>query len=197
MLFGFAADIWLYGVCLVVGIGLSLPSAVGRTARVGRAPRVSRIGRSGRVAKAHHTATRPALPRYSLLNPIALAAFLGGFGAVGLMSRGAGATSWLALGGALSGGLLLSAALFRLFVRYVLAAEGSSPSAREAAIGKIASVSTAIPAVGLGSITYVANGRRHTVPARTADDQSLARGCEVVVVAVADNIAEVIRYAVQ
>jgi len=149
-----------------------------------------------KAGKAQSVSARPALPRYSLLNPIALAAFLGGFGAVGLMVRGAGATSWLALGSALSGGLLLSAALFRVFVRYVLAAEGSSPSAREAAIGKIASVSTAIPAVGLGSITYVANGRRHTVPARTADEQSLARGCEVVVVAIADNIAEVMRYEV-
>jgi hypothetical protein len=205
MLLGLSADIWLYGVCLAIGILLSLPSAVGRTARAGHLPHAARPGhlpavRHGHASHAshashtHHISARPALPRYSLLNPVALATFLGGFGAVGLIGRGAGAARWLAMVLALSAGLLISAALFRLFVRYVLAAEGSSPSAREEAIGKIASVSTIIPAVGLGSITYVANGRRHTVAARTADDQTLPRGCEVVVIAVANNIAEVVRY---
>ncbi len=202
MLLGISADIWLYGVCLVVGILLSVPSAVGRSARVGRAPQSARAGtiraprapRTGRAGHAQPISARPALPRYSLLNPIALSAFLGGFGAAGLMLRGAEIASLLSLILALGAGLLLSAAIFRLFVRYVLAAEGSSPSAREAAVGKIASVSTAIPAVGLGSVTYVADGRRHTVAARTAAGQSLPRGCEVVVVAVANNIAEVVAY---
>src|SRR5215213_8338972 len=117
MLLGIPADIWLYGVCLVIGILLSLPSAVGRTARAGRAPQVARVGRVGRAPQAaragtlraprsarasqtshtHHLSARPALPRYSLLNPVALATFLGGFGAVGLMVRGAGISGWLSL----------------------------------------------------------------------------------------------------
>ncbi len=207
MLLGFPADIWLYGVCLIAGILLSMPGAVGRTARAGRIPHAARPGRvpapqpgrghmarPGNVSHTPRLLARPALPRYSLLNPIALSSFLGSFGAVGLILRGTGLATWLALLLALGAGLLISAGLFRLFVRYVLAAEGSSPSAREAAIGKLATVSTSIPAVGLGSITYVANGRRHTVAARTADDQTLPRGSEVVVVAVDNNIAEVIQY---
>ena len=160
MLLGISADIWLYGVCLVVGILLSVPSAVGRSARVGRAPQSARAGtiraprapRTGRAGHAQPISARPALPRYSLLNPIALSAFLGGFGAAGLMLRGAEIASLLSLILALGAGLLLSAAIFRLFVRYVLAAEGSSPSAREAAVGKIAGRNTA--GVGLAVASY-------------------------------------------
>jgi membrane protein implicated in regulation of membrane protease activity len=211
MLFGLAADIWLYGVSLVIGILLSLPSALGRGARAHHAPRLHhgpRLHHSGAGAHRGHgggaiqrhahqapsAGHRPALPRYSPLNPIALSAFLGGFGALGLIGRGAGVSLGWSLLLAVLAGLALSIAVFRLFVRYVLAAEGSSALAADVAVGRLARVVVAIPASGIGSVAYEAGGRRHTLPACTVADYALRLGDEVVVVALEGNVAIVARY---
>ncbi|HYF64257.1 MAG TPA: hypothetical protein VD886_15655 [Herpetosiphonaceae bacterium] len=205
MLFGIAADIWLYGVCLTIGILLSLPSTLGRGARAPRAPRLSRAPRMthGRAAPRRAPARGaqragqsrgPALPRYSPLNPIALSAFLGGFGSLGLIGRGAGVGQGGALLLAGAAGLALSIAVFRLFVRYVLAAEGSSALAPDVAVGRLATVVVAIPSSGVGSVAYEAGGRRHTLPACTVADYAVGRGAEVVVVALEGNVAIVASY---
>jgi membrane protein implicated in regulation of membrane protease activity len=91
-------------------------------------------------------------------------------------------------------GLALSIAIFRVFVRYVLAAEGGSALASDAAVGRLGRVVVAIPASGIGSVAYEAGGRRHTLPACTVADYALGRGAEVVVVALEGHVAIVARY---
>ncbi|HEY1012692.1 MAG TPA: hypothetical protein VGE07_08320, partial [Herpetosiphonaceae bacterium] len=150
----------------------------------GGAPRGSRMGRAGGAEAA------PALelPRYSIFHPIALPGFLGGFGAFGFIGRGLGLDGLGAPLLGLAGGLLLSLAIFKLFVRLILGSEGGDAPAVESAVGALATVTTSIPAGGLGAVAYEAAGRRQTVPAR-AEAGPLARGSEVVILEVRQHVA--------
>ncbi len=208
-MFGISADLWLYGICLAAGLLLSLPSSVGRSAHGGHMPK---LHHAGHAPKLHHGAPSghrvghaqqhsaqaahhgSSLPAYSFLNPIAFAAFLGGFGATGLIGNGLGLSRWLALPLALGVGLALSLLLFRLFVRLILASEGGDAPALLSAVGQLATVTVSIPADGIGTIAYVLAGRRETIAARTADQQQLPRSAEVVIVAFEHNVAVVVPY---
>jgi hypothetical protein len=97
-----------------------------------------------------------SLPGYSLSNPIAFMSFLGGFGAFGFIARGAGAGLGLALALALGGSIALSLVLFQLFTRLVLASDGSTGHLTEEAVGKLGTITVAIPTSGHGAVAYAA-----------------------------------------
>jgi membrane protein implicated in regulation of membrane protease activity len=178
--FGLPADYLLYGVCL----GLSLLMGVMSAMSGADFDLDSDVG-------ADHAASygSAGVPRYSLFNPVAMLAFLGGFGAGGFIGRGAGLGTLPAFGLALAAGGLLSVALFTAFARLVLGSQGGEAHATEQAVGKLATVTTAIPASGLGAVAYEADGRRQTISARPVNDQPLARGLEVVIVSFDHHVA--------
>ncbi|HEY1012691.1 MAG TPA: hypothetical protein VGE07_08315 [Herpetosiphonaceae bacterium] len=183
MIFGMPADLVLYGAALGLSLLLGLTSALSG----------SDFDLDSEIGTDHGLSTGGAgLPAYSLLNPVALLSFLGGFGACGFIARGAGLGALTGLGLAALGGLLLSLLLHRLFVKLVLGAQGGAAHETEEAVGKLATVTVAIPSsAGLGAVAYEADGRRQTISARPLHEQPLARGSEVVIVALERHIAVV------
>lgn len=178
-----ATDYLLYGVCLALSILLALLSAFGGD--------ILDFDADGGM----DTPGAAGLPRYSLFNPLAFLALLGGFGAAGLIARGLGAAAWLAFALALAGGTLVSIAVFYVFRSVVLAAQGSEAPPFDAAIGKLGTITVAIPNNGLGVVTYVIGGQRLTLPARHAAATPVASGTEVVIVDLHQSVAIVREFA--
>ncbi len=192
MLWGIPADFVLYGVCLGLSLILAFLSAVSGSAfdvDVDVDGDVDTSFDSGRAGHGVNSSAGHGLPRYSLLNPVALLAFLGGFGAAGFISRGVGMGVWSALVVALVAGLLFSLLLFQIFVRVVLTSEGSVAPALEEAVGKLATVTLTIPVAGLGAVAYVVAGQRQTIAARQQGEQPIPAGAEVVIIDLQQNVA--------
>lgn len=85
--------------------------------------------------------------------------------------------------------LLLALLLSRTLGRYL--SDSARPVEREPLLLATGHVSVSIPAGGVGSIAYVAQGRRVTMPARGKDHIALSRGTPVVVVDLAGKVAVV------
>ena len=56
-------------------------------------------------------------------------------------------------------------------------------------LGATGIVSLTIPAHGVGSVSYVAEGKRHVTPARSADDLPLDQGARVMVIGLKNRVA--------
>jgi len=186
MIWGIAADVLLYGVCLGLSLLLLVLSALSGAdfdfdLDIDAPDHGLAMGSVG-------------LPRYSLFNPVALLAWLGGFGGAGLIAHGAGASLLLGLLLAALAGLAISIVVFRLFVRLVLAGQGGTAHRLESLVGTIGTLAVAIPATGMGTVAYEIGGRRNTLAARTSDAGTLPRGAEVVIVSIDRNVATVVRY---
>jgi hypothetical protein len=193
MLWGFPAQVWLYGVCLGLSLLLLVLSALsGADFDIDIDADFDIDGPDHGLAMGD-----VGLPRYSVLNPIALLAFLGGFGSVGLMAHGAGSLVGVGLALAAVGGWAISWIVFRLFVRVMLAGQGGAAHQLSSMVGKLAIVSGAIPVTGMGTIAYQIGGRRNTLAARTSSAESLPPGAEVVIVEMDRNVATVIKYEIK
>lgn len=131
------------------------------------------------------------LPKLLIFNPIALLTFFGSFGAIGLIARGAGASQLISVIIALVGGFAIAMLVYRLIVEVLFKRQGSSAYVLNELIGTIATVNVPIPATGMGTIAYEIGGRRETLAARTAGEQTVQRGVEVVIVEMERNVATV------
>lgn len=187
----------VFGACLLAGTGLSLlvllsggrgrlriPLPRGAQLRVPRVrlpfrlPRLKLGRRSGRTAA--------QLPWTS---PFLVSLFLTAFGASGLLLRvSLGVTAVASFWGALGIGSLTSTTLALGAARWL---REQDPETGAVLLGIVASVSLAIPAGGVGSIAYHANGRRATMPARCRSGAGLAPGSRVVVLAIEERVASV------
>lgn len=201
-------DLWFYGFCLVLGMVMSIPSAIGRTGHVGHghAPRLhAKAGhaprlhaKAGHATHGHHAGQHHASNAHtsqsqdvSFFNPIVFATFIGGLGAFGLILRGVGINRWLALGMAVVGGFGLAWLMFRVFIRVVLASEGGDAPEREIAVGKIARVTVAIPAHGFGAISTEINGKLQSLSARSEGSETFNKGAEVLIIGLEKTTAVV------
>ena len=190
MLWGIPAQVLLFGICLGLSLLLLLLSAVSGAD--------FDFDADFDLDAPDHGVTLGdlGLPRYSVLNPVALLAFLGGFGAVGLIAHGAGTSVLVGLALAAVGGWAISWLVFRVFVRVVMAGQGGAAHHLSAMVGKLAMVAVTIPVTGMGTIAYEIGGRRNTLAARTSNAESLPRGTEVVIVEMDRNVATVIKYEI-
>jgi membrane protein implicated in regulation of membrane protease activity len=128
------------------------------------------------------------------LSPFAIASFITGFGASGIIANLAFEVSaiisllWASLGG-----LLLGGAMQFIFGAILLKSQGSSQVRVARMKGIIAEVTVPISAGGNGQIAFVARGRRVTYVARAAGDTAIPRGEQVEIVRVVGGTAVVRR----
>ncbi|MFN7971217.1 MAG: hypothetical protein U0166_02545 [Acidobacteriota bacterium] len=185
----------LFACSLLAGLGLSLllGASGGRLFRLLGLPRLPRFPRLPRVArmrvpraKLARAAAREIGPPSAV--PLVSGVFLTIFGAAGLAARGmlgfeTLASAAVALG---CGGV---AALLGARALAGLLEDGSGAVRGATLLGAVGRVSLAIPDGGVGSVSYVVEGRRSTLPARTRSGAALPAGCRVVVLAFEDRVA--------
>jgi membrane protein implicated in regulation of membrane protease activity len=126
------------------------------------------------------------------LSPFAIASFVTGFGAAGIISSLGFAVSWIvSLLWATLGGLLVGGAMQFLFGAILLRSQGSSEVRVAQMQGTRAEVTVPISEGGNGQIAFVAQGRRVTFVARAADSGTIARGVQVEILRVVGGTAVV------
>ena len=125
------------------------------------------------------------------LSPMAIAGFVTGFGASGVIARSAfDAGSGSSLVAAIVGGALIGLVAQAIFVYVFIKPQGSSEYTRRDVIGATGEVITPIPADSVGEIALVAQGARVTLTARSADGGAIPRGT---MVRVHDQVGSVVR----
>lgn len=117
---------------------------------------------------------------FPAFGPTAIAGYVTGFGAFGMLATGLGITSPflsipIALGGSATMGLGLAYATFKL----IQIGEVSSTVSLQAMVGREAQISVSIPASGVGEVMFTAGGTRRTAPARTIEGGGLPTGRSV------------------
>jgi membrane protein implicated in regulation of membrane protease activity len=124
----------------------------------------------------------------SPLSPITIASFTSSFGGLGLV-----ATQLLRLPDSISlvfaigGATFITAGMFLLYGKVLIAGQGSSEVRMADISGTTAEVIIPVPENGLGQVAFVARGTRTTRSARSADGQPIPRGTIVTIQAVAGN----------
>ena len=143
--------------------------AAGHTVPAGAAASGSRLSSS-------------AHPGISPINFSTATAFLAWFGGVGyLMTRYYGAALLMALGGAVTSGVIGAAVVFWFFARVMLPHETHLDPADFDMVGVLGTVTSTIRADGVGEISFSQGGARRASPARSEGGNAIEKGCEVVV----------------
>ena len=126
------------------------------------------------------------------ITPFAIASFVTGFGAAGIVANLAFQVSALAsLLWAALGGFVLGGATQLFFGIFLLRSQGSSEVRVVGLTGTIAEVTIPIPAKSNGQIAFVYQGRRVTYRARSAEKQAIPRGSQVRILRVVGGTAVV------
>ncbi|HEX8598608.1 MAG TPA: hypothetical protein VF952_08845 [Chloroflexia bacterium] len=129
----------------------------------------------------------------SVLNmPTIMAAFTW-FGGVGYLLRNSlGLNGYVAGGFAVVSGLIGGAIMFVLLARVLWPMMSKPLSTSDYKLpGTAARVVSPIRAGGVGEIVYVKNGSRFTAGAKSADEQAIAKGAEVVIISYEKGLAQV------
>lgn len=108
--------------------------------------------------------------------------FITGFGGGGTLAHYL--FEWSRTGSLLfatASGLVLAGAAFLVLDLIFSQTQAGSEFATDAAVGRQAEVTTAIPQNGTGEVAYVVKGRREQSPARTLDGAAVPRGRLVVI----------------
>ncbi|MEK6234850.1 MAG: hypothetical protein N2C14_09070 [Planctomycetales bacterium] len=191
----------IFILCLIGGCGSSLLFGFSATRFAG--PLTPRIGRRGlprflsparwlarcvptRLFRATPNPSRTAC--WSWAVPLGVSSLSTAFGASGLVLRVLGAQSaFVSVVGASFSAAGIS--LFALWTASRLAAETADEIQGETLPFTSGRVCVSIPPGGVGAISYVAHGRRVSMPARSTDGEPLKLGAPVVVVECAERIA--------
>jgi hypothetical protein len=124
------------------------------------------------------------------LSPMAIAGFVTGFGASGVIARSTfEASSGVSLLAAVLGGALIGLVAQVVFIYVFIKPQGSSEYTRRDIVGNVGEVITPIPAGNVGEVAVVAQGARVTLTARAADGSAVARGS---LVRVSDQVGSVV-----
>lgn len=110
--------------------------------------------------------------------PVTASVFLLGFGGSGTLLN-ANLSNWLTLPISLVAGVLLVVAAVALFTR-IFGGEAEAMTG-QTLVGSLAQVSLTIPENGVGAIAYIAEGKRHTLPARSSQGISLETHTRVLI----------------
>jgi len=165
-------DVYLYGICLAVGLLFTIISALVGHLFGGDGTDVG----TGGHAEAGFADS--GVPGISFFSPTVLASFVTAFGACGLILRSFDLTSPLyisAPASALAGGAIALGVLF-IFNTLFRKTQSSSEGRVASLVGQPATIVTPIPAEGVGEIAYVQSGSRYTAPARSLKRADLAAG---------------------
>jgi len=165
----------VYLFCLVVGFVFVLGSAV--LGHLGGDH--GHVGGSGGHAEAG--ADSSDAPGVSLFSPIVMAAFVGEFGAFGLIFIQFDVTKspMRSVGLSMVCSVAVAGLMVNLLRKLVRASDSSSESQVATLVGQSATVISPIPAGGVGEIAYVQAGTRYTAPARAEGGTLLGNGTEV------------------
>ena len=126
------------------------------------------------------------------LSPFAIASFVTGFGAAGIIASLGFAVSWIvSLLWATLGGLLVGGAMQFIFGAILLRSQGSSEVRVSQMQGMLAEVTVPISENANGQIAFVAQGRRVTFVARSVDSGAIPRGAQVRILRVTGGTAVV------
>jgi membrane protein implicated in regulation of membrane protease activity len=155
---------YIYAVCLVVGLLFTLVSAVAGHFFGGHDG--ADIGTGGHAEAGFDDS---GVPGISFFSPTVLASFVTAFGAFGLIFSKIDATSspWASAPLSLACGGLVASGVFWLFNMMFKKTQSSSESRVATLLGQEASIITPIPENGVGEIAYVQSGSRYTAPARS------------------------------
>ncbi len=178
----------LYVICFVAGLVLGVYVMLNG---VERAPRPT-----GRAPHEETGAHDPHTEPPKVLNVQTAAAFALVFGAVGYVAVRVGWSGVPTFGVALVAGLASAALSTALLAKWALpSARRDVVDARYLMQGHPATVTRAIPAGGMGAITYEVDDRQWTVDARGWDDAPVAAGEDVAIDRVEGGVAYVEQWA--
>jgi membrane protein implicated in regulation of membrane protease activity len=136
-------------------------------------------GGHGAVAAA---APVPATFHFPFFSPLALATLFASIGGFGLIARwGIGTSDPMSLAVAVPAALLTAYGVTYVSWRLVRGSSGSSQIRLDDLKGLSAEVITPIPARGVGEIVALVRGQRYTAPARSENEQPIARGVLVTI----------------
>ncbi len=130
----------------------------------------------------------------SPLNPLVISSAVTGFGAVGLIAK-----TGFAMGDLLSTLVSLGFAgivgtvMFYGVVKFMYGSQSNSVFSLAELVDVEAEILTPVPKNGLGEITYVMNGVRSNLPARSVTGEEIQRGSVVIIRGVEGNTALVQR----
>jgi len=168
---GPAMEIWIYAICLVLGLMFSLVSAI-----LGHI-----FGGDGEIGTGGHAEagiTDSGLPGVSFFSPTVMASFVTAFGAAGLILTRIEATRsvWISAPLAAASGGVIAGLTFWFFNTMFKKTQASSEARVSQVIGTTASVITPIPADGVGEIAYVVANTRYSAPARSEGGVAIPAG---------------------
>ncbi len=165
-------DVLIYAICLVVGLGFAICSAIAGHFFGGHD---SDLGTGGHAeAGFDHS----GLPGISPFSPTFIACFTTAFGALGFIFSSIKLTSspWVSAPLAAIGGFVIAAVAFMIFESAFRKTQSSSECQVATLVGQMASIITPIPEKGVGEIAYVRANTRYTAPARSEKGNALASG---------------------
>lgn len=163
----------IYAICLVLGLGFTLISAVAGHFFGGHDG--TDVGTGGHAEAGFDDA---GVPGISFFSPTVLASFVTAFGAFGLIFSKIEATSsvWASAPLSLVGAGIVAAGVLWLFNTMFNKTQSSSESHVASLVGQTASIVSPIPEDGVGEIAYVQAGTRYTAPARLEKGGSVSAG---------------------
>ena len=169
-------DVFIYAVCLGVGLVFTIISAI-----FGELFGGHDVGHGGEVGTGGHAEAGfddSGVPGVSPLSPTGIACFLVAFGALGLIFSKIPAISSPMISAPLSvvGAIGIAAGVFWVLHKLFSTAESSSESHVATLLGQTATVITPIPPNGVGEIAYVQSGTRYTAPARHEKNEPVPNG---------------------
>lgn len=165
--------IFFYTVCLVVGLMFTLISAV--AGHLFGGSEGHDVGTGGHAEAGFDDS---GVPGISFFSPLVLASFITAFGGLGILFSDIKATRsvWLSAPLSVGGALVIAFCALWLFNLVFSRSQSSSESRVATLVGQVATLTSPIPANGVGEIAYVQSGTRYTAPARAENGAALAQG---------------------
>ncbi|HEU5069630.1 MAG TPA: NfeD family protein [Verrucomicrobiae bacterium] len=164
---------FIYAICLVVGLLFTLVSAIAGHFFGGHDG--GDVGTGGHAEAGFDDS---GIPGISFFSPLVLASFLTAFGGFGIIFSDIKATQsvWISAPLSIACAVCFAFAVVWVFNVVFTRAQSSSESRVATLVGQTASVISPIPEQGVGEIAYVQGGTRYTAPARTETGQPITGG---------------------
>ncbi|MBI3922225.1 MAG: NfeD family protein [Armatimonadetes bacterium] len=130
---------------------------------------------------------------FSPLSPITISTFVTAFGGVGYICSQIPVLSspFISVPLATGAGVGTSAALFGVLYKLLYSQQGSSEAVVGSLVGTEGEVIEAVTPGGLGRIAYTVKGFRYTAPARSEEDEEIARHTAVRIVRILGSVYSV------